>query len=74
MGFVRVRLDQLAAVQHPETGHPVTPDPRVPYRDDDLLVLAYPWMFASDSEQASEAPVEQASAAPGERRAARRPR
>lgn len=79
--YVRVRLDRIGAVRHPETEDHVTPDPRRPYRDDDPLVQAYPDMFATDEDLAAEhhaaqrpaeSPVERATRAPGERRPTRR--
>lgn len=75
--YVRVRLDRIGVVREPGTGAQVTPDPRRPYRSDDPLVVAYPDMFAADTdlaaeEQAAERPVEQATRAPGERRPTRR--
>jgi hypothetical protein len=45
-----VRVINPAAVRHPETGDMVVPDPRIPYRDDDPLVVAFPWMFGSDED------------------------
>lgn len=67
----RVIEGQAAAVRHPEVpGMMIVPDPRVPYRDDDPLVVAYPWMFFSDADLDGE--VEQATAAPGEKRSTRR--
>jgi hypothetical protein len=58
------------AVRHPETGVMVVPSPAEAYRDDDPLVKAYPWLFASDADR--EASVEQATKAPGEKRQTRR--
>lgn len=77
MGYVRVRPGQVAVVRHPEGGHLDVPNPALAYRDDDPLVKAYPWMFATDEELETEGgpiPIEMATAAPGERRMVRRPR
>jgi hypothetical protein len=79
MAYVRVRPPELggvAAVRHPEHGEYVVPNPAVPYRDDDPIVRAYPWMFVTDDELAEigkpetprEVRVEDASARPGSRR------
>lgn len=72
MGLVRVRPASQGgpcAVRHPEHGEYVVPNPAQPYRDDDPLVAAYPWLFVSDEQAAG---VEQATAAPGEKRVTRR--
>lgn len=68
--YVRVRLDRQGIVRDPETGSMVSLDPRRPYWSDEPIVLAYPDMFASDEQLAAEhqAPVEQATRAPGEKR------
>lgn len=68
MGLVRPTGPH--AVRHPETGGMVVPSPAEAYRDDDPLVKAYPWLFASDADR--EEPVEQATRAPGEKRQTRR--
>jgi hypothetical protein len=79
MGYVRVRPPELggvAAVRHPEHGEYVVPSPGKPYRDDDPLVRAYPWLFVSDDELAElgapetprEVRVENAAQRPGQRR------
>jgi len=63
------------AVRHPESGALITPLPADTYRSDDPLVKAYPWLFTSDAERAEQdAPVEQATRAPGEKRQATRKR
>lgn len=74
MGIVRVV--EVAAVRHPETGQYVVPNPTAAYRDDDPIVLAYPWMFKSDNdaERPAEQPIERAVANPGYRRPTRRDR
>jgi hypothetical protein len=59
-----------AAVQHPDHGEYVVPNPAHTFSSDDALVRAYPWLFVADSED--ESPVEQATRAPGEKRAYRR--
>lgn len=68
MAFVRVV--EIAAVRHPETGQYVVPNPTQPYPDDDPIVRAYPWMFRSDNED-DDAPVERAVANPGYKRPVR---
>lgn len=78
----RVRMDRVSAVLHPESQSHVVPDPRQPYLEDDPLVRAYPWMFATDDEIAEElaagpiesVAIETATARPGERSNARRTR
>jgi len=53
-----VRVIQPAAVRHPETGDMVVPDPKVPHREDDVFVRAYPWMFSADEDMdPADAPV-----------------
>lgn len=60
-----VRVSQPAAVRHPDLpGQLVALKPGAPYDKDDPLVRAYPWAFESD--------VEQATAAPGEKRTLKR--
>lgn len=68
MGLVRPNEPHL--VRHPESGVLVVPNPAETYRDDDPIVLAYPWLFASDAD--GDAGVEQATRAPGEKRQTRR--
>lgn len=71
--YVRVRLDRMGMVRHPETHEMTTLDPRQPYWSDDPIVQAYPDMFATDEQLAREhGEVEQATAAPGEKRRTRR--
>jgi hypothetical protein len=65
-----VRPTQPCIVRHPESGALMVPQPAETYRDDDPLVEAYPWLFASDADL--EAGVEQATRAPGEKRQMRR--
>lgn len=71
-GHVRVRPASQGgpcAVRHPEHGEYIVPNPAVPYRADDPLVTAYPWLFVSDdAPDPAPAPVETATARPGERR------
>ncbi|ROP36282.1 hypothetical protein [Saccharothrix texasensis] len=77
--FVRVRRDPSAVV-HPEHGNFVVPRPGDRYAADDPLVTAFPWLFEDQNapepetnvQSVSLAPVEQATAAPGERRATRK--
>jgi len=60
-----------AAVRHPETNQYVALDPAVDYPADDILVKAYPWAFTpreASSEIVESVQVEQATAAPGEKR------
>lgn len=84
--IVRVRPSELGgtcAVLHPETGQHIVPSPSLTYDSDDVLVRAYPWLFASDDQLAAlraagagETPtsvrVEDASARPGVKRGPRR--
>lgn len=63
-----------AAVRHPETGLYVALDPAVDYDPSDPLVKAYPWAFEPrDTNPAvvESVSVEQATAAPGEKRSRR---
>jgi hypothetical protein len=68
------------ALYHPGAGGHVVPDPTQQYADDDPLVLANAWYFADEGEVVPprpdsvpiQAPVERATAAPGEKRATRR--
>ncbi|HEX6968609.1 MAG TPA: hypothetical protein VF174_07355 [Micromonosporaceae bacterium] len=77
-----VRPNQVAAVRHPQHGGFVTPSPAQTYAADDPLVRAHPWLFSTEEELArgvepalrESAPVEQATQAPGEKRATRRTR
>ena len=60
-----------AAVRHPETNQYVALDPAVDYDPSDPLVKAYSWAFAprnTDPTIIESVPVEQATAAPGEKR------
>lgn len=63
-----VRVTEPHAVRHPDTGDYVVPNPTQPYRSDDPLVKAYPWLFEADANRS----VEDASAAPGAKRSVRR--
>jgi hypothetical protein len=65
------------------TGDMDVPNPAIAYAEDHPMVRAYPWAFAPPEEVAARraaaadviaAPIEQATAAPGERRGTRRPR
>ena len=58
-------------VRHPITGQMIALDPGLDYADDDLLLVEYPWAFKpiEDAHEVIESVViEQATAAPGERR------
>lgn len=61
-----VRAKQTVVVRHPDGGMFVPVDPGTAYKSSDPLVRAYPWLFEADSQR--EERVEQATAAPGERR------
>jgi hypothetical protein len=77
--YVRARRG-VGILLHPETGGLVTPSPDIPVDASDSLVKKFPWAFASDEELAEEMeqaaaaarPVEQATAAPGEKRTTRK--
>lgn len=79
--YVRARRG-VGVLLHPVTGGLVTPSPDVPVEASDPLVKKFPWAFISDEELAAEleqaaqsarpAPVEEATAAPGEKRQVRR--
>lgn len=59
------------AVRHPDTGFHEALDPAIDYPDDHPLVRAYPWAFApveTGSGIVESVTVEQATAAPGEKR------
>lgn len=56
-----VRATQTVALSHPEHGGLIVVHRGEDYQDDHKLVVAYPWAFEQDN-------VEQATAAPGERR------
>ena len=75
------------ALLHPETGVLVVPNPEMLYSVKDPLVKTFPWAFVSDDELQAELveaarawpssqipvePVEQATAAPGEKRVVNR--
>jgi len=68
------------ALYDPRSGAHIVPDPSKQYADDDPMVLSAPWYFATEGEVAPErpdsvrieAPVERATAAPGEKRNTRR--
>jgi hypothetical protein len=68
------------AVRHPEAGSFVTLDPAVDYDPSDVLVTTYPWAFAKREtgsgvvESVPVPVVEQATAAPGEKRSRKRAR
>ncbi len=70
-----------SALRHPETDSYVVPQPGAAYDDDDVLVLAHPSAFATAAELEGSprgdevvvsVSVEQATAAPGEKRSTRR--
>lgn len=65
-------------IRHPEAdGLMVALDPAVDYAQDDPLVKAYPWAFTPSENVGGvveSMPVEQATAAPGEKRRLGRPR
>lgn len=62
----------LCTVKHPNSSMHVALDPRVDYDPADPLVTAYPWAFAPVSREVVESvAIEQATAAPGEKRARR---
>jgi len=79
--FVRARKG-VGILLHPETGGFVVPNPDTPVESTDPLVKRFPWAFVSDEDLAAElaqaaesarpAPVEEATAAPGEKRTTRR--
>ena len=63
-------------VRHPLSDVYVSAKRGDEFPDDDPIVEAYPWLFVDEPEPArvDSVPVEQATAAPGERRATRRQR
>lgn len=79
--FVRARQG-VPALLHPETGALTVPSPNQPIDASDALVKKFPWAFVSDEELAAEqadqaryvteAPLEAATANPGEKRTTRR--
>ncbi|HEU4751756.1 MAG TPA: hypothetical protein VFU47_01530 [Armatimonadota bacterium] len=82
MRLYRVR-DQYktspSAIWNPETGGHEVPDPARQYTEDEPLVKLAPWYFIAEGEQEAPAPesvriadVEQATRAPGEKRAGTR--
>lgn len=73
------------ALYDPRSGAHIVPDPTKQYADDDPLVLSSAWYFIAEGEEEPETPesvaiadvqaeIEQATAAPGEKRAVRRTR
>jgi hypothetical protein len=62
MATVRVKSDVASAVLDPESGAYVALIPDAPYDSKHPLVREYPWAFTADND------IEQASAAPGEKR------
>lgn len=84
--YLRIREPGKHALLNPESGLHETPKGDVQFTADHPLVKAHPWAFGTEEEIAAakdEAmavtsvpiePVEQATAAPGEKRATRRPR
>lgn len=77
--YVRARRG-VGILQHPDSGALIVPNPDVPVLATDALVKRFPEAFVSDEDLAAELeqaaasarPVEQATAAPGEKRTARR--
>lgn len=80
--YVRARRG-TGILQHPDSGALIVPNPDTPILASDPLVKRFPDEFVSDEELAAEmeqaaaaarpaAPVEQATAAPGEKRQLRR--
>jgi hypothetical protein len=77
MAYVRVKpWERANAVAHPVTEQFITPDPAVLYDEDDPLVKAHPWLFATDVEIAdaqaakrtiTEVPIEPAPKSPRKR-------
>ncbi len=63
MATVRVKADVQSVVTDPESGVMVALRPDDAYDSQHPLVRAYPWAFTRDN-----VAVEQATAAPGERR------
>jgi hypothetical protein len=62
-------------VRHPDGGILIVLDPAVDYDPDDVLVKAYPWAFVpADTTIVESVAVEQATAAPGEKRTRGRPK
>jgi hypothetical protein len=62
---------EAVAVRHPETGQYIALDPGVDYDPSDLMVKTFPWAFAprvTDPKIIESVSVEQATAAPGEKR------
>lgn len=68
-----MRPTTTVAVRHPESNQFVTLDPRQDYEPDDLLVREYPWAFTPTEPPrvVESVRIEQATAAPGEKRARR---
>ena len=57
-----LRVKETVAVQEPESGTWITLSAGADFDSSDPLVRAYPWAFQRDAD------VEQATAAPGEKR------
>lgn len=82
--YLRVREPGKHALLNPDTGLHETPKPEAEFTADHPLVRAHPWAFGTDDDiraeqEAAQAvtsvpiePVEQATQAPGEKRATRR--
>ncbi len=65
------RPTEAIVVRHPEAPVMVTLDPGVDYPAGDILVRTYPWAFASRETKGGvveSVEIEQATAAPGEKR------
>lgn len=72
--IVRIKEPGRHVVMRPGTKIAFVPDPHIPYRDDDELVLAYPWMFEADEDLLlADAVIEEATANPGQARRVGRP-
>jgi hypothetical protein len=69
-----VGLRSPVAAQHPATGQFITLARGMEFDDDDPIVAAHPWAFRDEPKAGpvTEVPIEQATAAPGEKRGTRR--
>lgn len=73
MPITRVRSDVQAVVYDSTIGQNIALNPGDEYDDGDAIVKQFPWAFQTDAKAAPkvrqrEARIEQATAAPGERR------
>jgi len=80
--YLRIREPGKHALLNPETGLHQTPKGEEQFTADHPLVKAHPWAFGTEAEIAADkaareavtsVPIEQATAAPGEKRQTRRP-